>query len=135
MLHCYHTDVVFEDPAFGELKGEKAHNMWRMLLSNPEANTKIKITHIQQTENQVVCHWTADYIFGKKKRPIHNVVESTFTFDGNKIIEHRDTFNLHKWLSQAFGFIGTMLGWSSYMQNKVRKQSNYYLNTYVASCD
>ena len=31
MASCYHKDILFEDPAFGVLKGEKAKNMWRML--------------------------------------------------------------------------------------------------------
>ena len=31
MAACYSDDVVFRDPAFGELRGERAKNMWRML--------------------------------------------------------------------------------------------------------
>ena len=31
MVKCYHSEVKFEDPAFGMLTGEKAKNMWRML--------------------------------------------------------------------------------------------------------
>ena len=34
MVDCYHQDIVFEDPAFGILKGERAKNMWRMLCEN-----------------------------------------------------------------------------------------------------
>ncbi len=31
MVSCYHDDVVFKDPAFGILKGERAKAMWLML--------------------------------------------------------------------------------------------------------
>ncbi|WP_299159185.1 nuclear transport factor 2 family protein [uncultured Tenacibaculum sp.] len=27
MVQCYHEDIVFNDPAFGTLKGDKAKNM------------------------------------------------------------------------------------------------------------
>ena len=33
MAACYHSDVVFEDPAFGELRGVDAGDMWRMLCA------------------------------------------------------------------------------------------------------
>ncbi len=31
MVACYADDVVFADPVFGELRGERAKAMWRML--------------------------------------------------------------------------------------------------------
>lgn len=31
MIECYHKEIVFQDPVFGELKGDDAKNMWRML--------------------------------------------------------------------------------------------------------
>jgi hypothetical protein len=34
-------DVVFTDPAFGTLKGDRASAMWRMLLSRKETNPTI----------------------------------------------------------------------------------------------
>ncbi len=34
MIECYHNEIIFEDPAFGVLKGEKAKNMWRMLCDS-----------------------------------------------------------------------------------------------------
>ena len=34
MAACYTDDVVFSDPAFGELHGERARDMWRMLCRN-----------------------------------------------------------------------------------------------------
>ena len=36
MAACYHDEIVFEDPAFGVLKGEKMKNMWRDVVSISE---------------------------------------------------------------------------------------------------
>jgi len=33
MAACYTDDVVFSDPAFGELRGRDAGDMWRMLTA------------------------------------------------------------------------------------------------------
>ena len=33
MADCYTADVVFSDPVFGELRGQNAADMWRMLTS------------------------------------------------------------------------------------------------------
>ncbi|MFV3016949.1 nuclear transport factor 2 family protein, partial [Pseudomonas sp. KHB2.9] len=33
MAACYTDDVVFSDPAFGELRGRDAGDMWRMLTT------------------------------------------------------------------------------------------------------
>lgn len=36
MVRCYHKNIRFEDPAFGELHGERAKNMWRMLCASQQ---------------------------------------------------------------------------------------------------
>ena len=48
MAACYHEDIVFEDPAFGELKGKDAGDMWRMLCSSktPLTVTYLSLIHI-----------------------------------------------------------------------------------------
>ena len=33
MAQCYTEDVLFSDPVFGELRGQDARDMWRMLTS------------------------------------------------------------------------------------------------------
>ena len=37
MVACYADDVVFSDPVFGELRGEAARDMWRMLVQRAQA--------------------------------------------------------------------------------------------------
>ena len=34
MVSLYQDDIMFEDPAFGVLKGEEAKAMWRMLVES-----------------------------------------------------------------------------------------------------
>ena len=43
MASCYSDDIVFEDPAFGELHGDDARDMWRMLCGRA---TDLSVTHI-----------------------------------------------------------------------------------------
>ena len=58
MLECYHNEVVFEDPAFGQLKGDRAKAMWKMLLSKrEESNFSISF----QVLNNHEALWTARY--------------------------------------------------------------------------
>ena len=48
MLRCYHEEIEFEDPAFGKLTGEKARNMWRMLLSGNKSNLQVSLDGISR---------------------------------------------------------------------------------------
>ena len=32
MISCYHDNIIFSDPAFGELKGDDAKAMWQNAL-------------------------------------------------------------------------------------------------------
>ena len=36
MIACYADDVVFSDPAFGELRGDEVRGMWRMLVTRAQ---------------------------------------------------------------------------------------------------
>mgnify|MGYP000423281271 CR=1 FL=1 len=47
------------------------------------------------------------------------------------IIEHRDSFDFYRWSRQALGVPGLLLGWSSFLQNKVRAQAAANLKRYL----
>ena len=66
MVNCYHDDIVFEDPAFGILKGERAKNMWRMLCHSQKGND-FKVIHsdIHFENNSGSAHWEAFYNFSR----------------------------------------------------------------------
>jgi ketosteroid isomerase-like protein len=131
MIECYHDDIVFEDPAFGTLKGETAKNMWRMLLSRREATTEITYSDVQETADGGTAQWIASYIYGPKKRKVVNHVSAQLTISEGKIITHTDTFDMWKWTQQALGASGYLLGWSSFMQNKIQQKLSGLLKKYV----
>jgi len=134
MVNCYHEEVVFEDPAFGILKGVQAKNMWRMLCESQKGKDfKIIYSNIEADNLKGKAHWEAFYTFSKTGRKVHNVIDAQFEFKEGKIIKHTDTFNLYKWSKQAFGLTGFFLGWTRFFKNKLNAQTNSLLTKFVAS--
>lgn len=131
MLECYHEGIVFEDPAFGVLRGDQARWMWRMLLSNNSAELKVDFGDIEADEEKGSAKWVATYLFGPKKRKVVNRVSASFKFEDGKIIEHKDTFDLWRWTRQALGLPGYLLGWSPFMKGKIQKMTNSRLNAFI----
>ncbi len=129
MVSCYDDDVVFCDPVFGELKGDDAKAMWRMLCANGKG-LKIEFSDINASLKKASAHWEAWYSFSKTGRKVHNIVEAQFEFKDSKIVKHTDSFNLHKWASQALGFKGWLLGGTKFLANKTRGQANQSLQRY-----
>lgn len=131
MVSCYHDDIVFEDPAFGILKGERAKNMWRMLCeSQKNKDFQVNFSNIEANENAGTAHWEAFYTFSKTGRKVHNRIHAKFDFKDGKIIKHTDTFNLHSWAKQALGLKGFVLGKTIYFKNKLKAQTNRLLDNY-----
>jgi len=133
MINCYSDEIVFTDPAFGELKGNDAKNMWRMLIKNSKGNLLIKYTDVTADDKSGLANWVATYTFSKTGRPVVNKIAARFEFQNGKITRHTDHFNLWKWSSQALGLPGYLLGWSPFMKNKIQKQANELLKKYNAS--
>jgi len=131
MTSCYHKDVTFKDPVFGELKGDRAFKMWEMLLSKRTDSTKISFENIQAHQETVTARWTAKYLYGEKKRKVINIVNANFKFKDGKIIEHTDTFSVWKWSKQALGAAGLLLGWTPFMKNKIQKTTKEQLDQYM----
>ncbi|WP_062055755.1 nuclear transport factor 2 family protein [Aquimarina longa] len=130
MLSCYHDDVIFEDPAFGKLKGDRAKAMWRMLCKNGK-DLKIEFSEIESTINTGKAHWEAWYKFSKTGRLVHNKINAQFEFKDGKIIKHIDHFNLHRWASQAIGWKGKLLGGTGFFKKKLIKQTNKMLDKFM----
>lgn len=133
MVSCYHKDIVFSDPVFGKLEGKRAVSMWEMLLSKRSESTQITYDHIQSAQDEGSAIWTAKYTYGKTKRKVTNVVHASFTFKDGKIIEHTDVFDLWKWSQQALGIPGYLLGWTSFMKNKIQKTTKEQLKAFMSS--
>jgi len=125
MQACYHEDVVFEDPAFGELKGDDAKKMWKMLC---EQGKDLKLEFSNVTENS--AHWDAFYTFSATKRKVENHIDATFEFKDGLIVKHVDDFDFHKWSKQALGLIGSLFGGTKLFQRKFRNKVLSILKKY-----
>ena len=130
MVACYHTDIQFQDPAFGILKKEDAKNMWRMLIGRNTGNIHISFDKVMANENTGSANWKAEYVFSQTGRKVINVISATFEFKDGKIIKHTDDFDLWKWTRQALGWKGYLLGWTSFMKKQIQQQSGSLLKKY-----
>ena len=131
MLSCYHDNIQFEDPAFGILKGERAKNMWRMLLKSSKDGIKLKFSDIQTEGNTGSAIWIAEYNFSRTGRRVVNHVKANFIFQDGLIINHRDQFSLYNWAKQALGMTGVLIGWSSFFKKKMQKGTNSLLDNFI----
>ncbi len=120
MVACYADDIAFEDPAFGPLHGDDARNMWRMLV-NP--GLKLKFSNVWAEGDKGGAHWEAEYTFSKTGRKVLNKIDASFEFKNGRISKHNDRFDFWNWAGQALGTPGKLLGWTSFLKNKVRAQA------------
>lgn len=120
MNSSYSDDVVFFDPVFGLLKGEEVRAMWEMLCRNAKdfSLTYSNINHLD--EEYSTCDWVATYTFSKTGKRVVNKIKANMRFENGKIAEHSDAFSLHKWSSQALGFMGWLLGWNRFFQKRIQ---------------
>lgn len=132
MIACYHDEVVFEDPAFGVLHGNRAKAMWKMLCeSQKDKDFRVTFSNIEAHDNIGFAHWEAFYTFSKTRRKVHNKVDAGFEFKDGLIIKHTDHFKLHNWAKQALGFKGLIIGNTPYFKTKLKTRTNYLLDTYI----
>ena len=130
MISCYDQNIVFIDPAFGELKGNDAKNMWRMLIDRSKGNLRITFDNVEADDKTGRANWRAEYVFTQTGRNVINKISAQFEFQNGKIIKHTDHFNMWRWTQQALGWRGYLFGWTSFMKTKIQKQTNKLLKAY-----
>lgn len=130
MAACYHPEVVFRDPAFGELHGDQARDMWRMLCKIGK-DLRIEVSGITGDDGAGSAHWEADYTFATKRK-VHNVIDAQFAFSGGLIFRHTDTFDFPVWAGQAFGPLGALLARTPVLPFAMQKLSRRQLAQYSA---
>jgi hypothetical protein len=96
--------------------------MWRMLTERG-ADLEIVFSGIEADDTRGKAHWEATYTFSATGRKVHNVIDATFRFEDGLIREHQDVFDFYAWTRMALGPMGVLLGWSGFLQNKVRDQA------------
>jgi len=129
MVACYTNDVVFSDPAFGELIGEEVHDMWRMLVKHAQ-DFSLTFSDIEADDHNGRAQWVARYRFSQTGRDVVNRIDARFVFRDGLIVEHRDSFDLWLWMRQAMGIRGTLLGWSPFVRRLLRQQARRGLLLY-----
>ena len=132
MSACYTDDVVFSDPAFGELRGRDAGDMWRMLTTRAK-DFSLTFDNVRSDERTGGAHWVATYLFSQTGNTVINDIQARFVFRDGKICEHHDSFDLWTWSRQALGFKGLLLGWTPLVRNAVRSQALKGLKAFQAS--
>ena len=108
MAQLYDPDGRFHDPAFGELTGAEAGDMWRMLTGRSE-DLKVELAEHEANGDAGTAHWIATYTF-RGGRHVVNDVHAKFRFRDGKIAEHDDSFSFWRWARQALGPAGLVLG-------------------------
>ena len=132
MAACYTDDVVFSDPAFGELRGRDAGDMWRMLTTRAK-DFSLTFDSVRSDERSGSAHWVATYLFSATGKTVVNDIQARFVFRDGKISEHHDSFDLWRWSRQALGTKGLLLGWTPVVKNAVRTQALRGLKSFQAS--
>ncbi|HEX5871584.1 MAG TPA: nuclear transport factor 2 family protein [Longimicrobium sp.] len=122
MKACYHPEIVFTDPAFGELQGPQAGAMWTMLTGRAR-DLEVSASDVEADDQHGRAHWDARYTFGQTGRKVLNRIDAAFEFRDGLIVRHTDTFDFWAWARQALGPPGLLLGWTPAMQNKVRSMA------------
>lgn len=137
MAQCYAPDVSFDDEAFSLRGHEQVAGMWHMLCDATKAKGrdvwKLEYSDILADATGGRAHWEAHYRFSATGRMVHNIIDGQFTFTPQGLIAtHRDRFNFWAWSRQALGTPGLLLGWTPFLQGKVRKTAGSNLHTYLA---
>lgn len=108
MAMLYAPDARFRDPAFGELSGEEAGDMWRMLTSRA-TDLRVELAEHEAEGDRGSARWIATYTF-RTGRPVVNEIDARFRFRDGRIVEHEDSFSFNRWARQALGPAGSVLG-------------------------
>lgn len=132
MQSLYAPQARFDDEAFS-LKGPvQIGGMWRMLC---EATRTKGMAHWKLSTNNLTDHsvdWEAHYKFSATGRLVHNKIHAEFDFDDKGLIVlHVDKFNFWRWSRQALGMPGLLLGWTPFLQQKVRDGAAKNLRQYL----
>lgn len=130
MQNCYSDHAVFNDEVFVDLDAKHVRAMWEMFCVQGR-NLQIEFSDILADEQKGSASWKANYTFSKTGQNVTNHIQANFCFSNGKIVKHTDRFNFYNWTKQALGITGFLLGWTSFLKNKVRKEGLNSLTNYM----
>ena len=130
MKSLYHPEARFNDAIFVNLSASEVKAMWEMLI---RAGTDLKIDHgqIKSDDRSGSCRWEAWYTFSATGRKVHNIIHAHFEFKDGQIFRHRDNFDFWRWSRMSLGVSGLLLGWSTFLKNKVRATARKRLDAFI----
>ena len=134
MAASYTEDAHFSDPVFPDLRGPQVGAMWKMLCGQA-SDLKVEHSGVSADASSGRAQWQAWYTFSATGRSVHNQITARFEFRDGLICRHVDTFPLWRWTRMALGPVGTALGWSPMVQNKLRAQAAKGLAIYQRKLD
>lgn len=129
MSRAYAPHATFDDPAFPGLKDGEPGAMWRMLTRRSK-DLEVELVECSADDTSGSARWIATYTFGQTGRRVVNDVRSTFRFEGGLIVAQRDEFDFRRWVGQALGLPGKLLG--SRLQGSVQKKARAGLDAFLA---
>jgi len=121
MAACYQPDATFSDPIF-EVKGQEVADMWTMFCERGR-DLSLDWRVVSADDETGAAHWEPRYTFSVTGRPIHNKIDSRFTFRGGKIATQVDSFDVWRWSRMALGPKGAMLGWAPFVKKAIRSEA------------
>lgn len=130
MQACYADNVQFSDNAFPNLKGKQAGAMWHMLLSGAK-DLQVAFSNVTANDKTGSADWVAVYTFTLTGNKVTNRIHAGFEFANGKIVKHTDSFDFYAWAKQAFGFKGTLLGWTGFFKNQLQAQTTKRLQGFI----
>ena len=119
MQACYADNSKFNDAIFKDLNADQTKAMWQMLLTKSK-DIRVVFSEITADEHSGKAHWDAYYTFSATGKKVVNKIDASFEFENGKIVKHTDSFNFYAWAKQALGLSGLLLGWTSFMKNKIQ---------------
>lgn len=132
MQACYHPQVVFSDPAFGTLEGDRAEAMWEMLCkSQKKGAMKIELKSLTMKKDRYIAEWMAKYKFNITGRQIENHIRSEIKIKDSLIFEHHDKFKVYEWAKQAYGAVGKAIGWTPWFRRRLQRTTNKMLDKFM----
>lgn len=131
MAACYAPTARFTDPVF-DLSGPQVGAMWSMLCDRGR-DLRLEWRDVRADDASGSAHWEPRYTFSATGRPVHNIIDSKFTFKSGLIDTHVDTFDLWRWSRMALGTKGTLLGWSPFVRKAIQAQARRGLDAWMTS--
>ncbi len=111
MAACYTDDVVFSDPAFGELRGRDAGDMWRMLTTRAK-DFSLTFDHVRSddTAGEMRIGWRT-YLFSATGNTVVNDIGARFVFrDGQDLSTPRPASTCRALVAPGVGHQGPVAG-------------------------